>query len=261
MRRLADLPATAELVVIGAGVIGAATAFAARRAGIDAVVLEARPRGGRGDDGRGDRRLPRPAGRPGRARAGAGDGGGDGGLRGVHRAGPLRPGAGPRRAALADDDVGGAAGSARRSRISARSGSTASSCSTATRSARGSRSWPRRSSRRASGRTTACSTSASSRSACSSTCRSSRGCRVTGFDGRDVVTTRGTISAGACVIACGPMSGAVARARRRLAPDRRPSCATRSSCPTCPRCRSGRRWSSTRTPARTGGPRCAAPTR
>ena len=43
MRRLADLPATAELVVIGAGVIGAATAFAARRAGIDTVVLEARP--------------------------------------------------------------------------------------------------------------------------------------------------------------------------------------------------------------------------
>jgi hypothetical protein len=29
MRRLAELPATAELVVIGAGVIGAATAFAA----------------------------------------------------------------------------------------------------------------------------------------------------------------------------------------------------------------------------------------
>src|SRR3954454_19849582 len=42
MRRLAELPATAELVVIGAGVIGAATPFAARRAGIDAVVLEAR---------------------------------------------------------------------------------------------------------------------------------------------------------------------------------------------------------------------------
>ena len=36
------------------------------------------------------------------------------------------------------------------------------------------------------------------------------GCRVTGFDGLDVITTRGTISAGACVIACGPMSGAVA---------------------------------------------------
>lgn len=34
---------TAELVIVGAGVIGAATAFAARRAGIDAVVLEARP--------------------------------------------------------------------------------------------------------------------------------------------------------------------------------------------------------------------------
>ena len=43
MKRLAELPATAELVVIGAGVIGAATAFAARRAGIDTVVLEARP--------------------------------------------------------------------------------------------------------------------------------------------------------------------------------------------------------------------------
>ena len=43
MKRLAELPVTAELVVIGAGVIGAATAFAARRAGIDVVVLEARP--------------------------------------------------------------------------------------------------------------------------------------------------------------------------------------------------------------------------
>ena len=30
-------------MIVGAGVIGAATAFAARRAGIDAVVLEARP--------------------------------------------------------------------------------------------------------------------------------------------------------------------------------------------------------------------------
>ena len=37
------------------------------------------------------------------------------------------------------------------------------------------------------------------------------GCRVTGFDGLSVQTSRGTISAGACVIACGPMSGAVAR--------------------------------------------------
>ncbi len=36
-------PRTAEMVVIGAGVIGAATAFAARRAGIEPVVIEARP--------------------------------------------------------------------------------------------------------------------------------------------------------------------------------------------------------------------------
>ena len=35
-------------------------------------------------------------------------------------------------------------------------------------------------------------------------------CRVTGFDGLTVRTTLGPISAGACVIACGPMSGAVA---------------------------------------------------
>src|SRR5215217_709341 len=33
---------TAELVIVGAGVIGAATAFAARRAGLDPLVLEAR---------------------------------------------------------------------------------------------------------------------------------------------------------------------------------------------------------------------------
>ena len=37
------LPATAELVVIGGGVIGAATADAARRAGLRPLVLEARP--------------------------------------------------------------------------------------------------------------------------------------------------------------------------------------------------------------------------
>jgi glycine/D-amino acid oxidase-like deaminating enzyme len=36
------LPRTAELVIVGAGVIGAATAFAARRAGLDPLVLEAR---------------------------------------------------------------------------------------------------------------------------------------------------------------------------------------------------------------------------
>ncbi len=37
------LPATAELVIIGCGIIGAATADAARRAGIEPLVLEARP--------------------------------------------------------------------------------------------------------------------------------------------------------------------------------------------------------------------------
>jgi sarcosine oxidase subunit beta len=37
------LPATAELVIIGGGVIGAATADAARRAGLEPLVLEARP--------------------------------------------------------------------------------------------------------------------------------------------------------------------------------------------------------------------------
>jgi sarcosine oxidase subunit beta len=36
------LPRAAELVIVGAGVIGAATAFAARRAGLDPLVLEAR---------------------------------------------------------------------------------------------------------------------------------------------------------------------------------------------------------------------------
>jgi sarcosine oxidase, subunit beta len=37
------LPATAELVIVGGGVIGAATAHAARRAGIEPLVLEAKP--------------------------------------------------------------------------------------------------------------------------------------------------------------------------------------------------------------------------
>ena len=37
------LPASAELVIVGGGVIGAATADAARRAGIEPLVLEARP--------------------------------------------------------------------------------------------------------------------------------------------------------------------------------------------------------------------------
>jgi sarcosine oxidase subunit beta len=43
--RVSDvLPATADVVVVGAGVIGCATAFRAARAGLRAVVLDARPR-------------------------------------------------------------------------------------------------------------------------------------------------------------------------------------------------------------------------
>src|SRR5215470_10190304 len=43
--RTADLPpATADLVVVGAGVVGCATAFRAARAGLRTVVIDARPR-------------------------------------------------------------------------------------------------------------------------------------------------------------------------------------------------------------------------
>jgi glycine/D-amino acid oxidase-like deaminating enzyme len=38
-----DLPASADLVVIGGGIVGAATAFFARRAGLSVVLLEKRP--------------------------------------------------------------------------------------------------------------------------------------------------------------------------------------------------------------------------
>src|SRR5215210_8635825 len=42
--RVADaLPRSADLVVIGGGIVGAATAFYAARAGLDAVILEKRP--------------------------------------------------------------------------------------------------------------------------------------------------------------------------------------------------------------------------
>src|ERR671929_2136249 len=43
MRYVDPLPETAELVVVGGGIVGAATAFFAARAGIDVVLLEARP--------------------------------------------------------------------------------------------------------------------------------------------------------------------------------------------------------------------------
>src|SRR5438128_1643570 len=38
-----DLPRSADLVIIGGGIVGAATAFFAGRAGLRAVVLERRP--------------------------------------------------------------------------------------------------------------------------------------------------------------------------------------------------------------------------
>src|SRR5688500_19102469 len=38
-----ELPNTADLVVIGGGIVGAATAFFAARAGLDTVILEQRP--------------------------------------------------------------------------------------------------------------------------------------------------------------------------------------------------------------------------
>ena len=44
IRYLDDLPSSAELVVIGGGVVGAATAFYAARAGLRPLIVEARPR-------------------------------------------------------------------------------------------------------------------------------------------------------------------------------------------------------------------------
>src|SRR3954452_11027812 len=38
------LPSTADLVIVGAGIVGCATAFRAARAGLRTVVLDARPR-------------------------------------------------------------------------------------------------------------------------------------------------------------------------------------------------------------------------
>ena len=43
MNRLEAAPASAELVVIGGGVVGAATAFHASRAGLRPLIVEARP--------------------------------------------------------------------------------------------------------------------------------------------------------------------------------------------------------------------------
>ncbi len=44
IRYLDDLPSSADLVIVGGGVVGAATAFHAARAGLRSLLLEARPR-------------------------------------------------------------------------------------------------------------------------------------------------------------------------------------------------------------------------
>jgi len=44
LRATDRLPATADVVVVGAGVVGCATAFRAARAGLRTVVVDARPR-------------------------------------------------------------------------------------------------------------------------------------------------------------------------------------------------------------------------
>ena len=56
-----DLPRTADLVVIGGGIVGAATAFHASRAGLDVVVLERKPALCSLHHGRRGRRVPPPA--------------------------------------------------------------------------------------------------------------------------------------------------------------------------------------------------------
>lgn len=43
LRLVGELPRTADLVIVGGGIIGAATAWYAQRAGIDTLLLEARP--------------------------------------------------------------------------------------------------------------------------------------------------------------------------------------------------------------------------
>src|SRR5438067_13921172 len=43
MRRGSELPGSAELVVVGSGIVGAATAFFAARAGLRVLVVERRP--------------------------------------------------------------------------------------------------------------------------------------------------------------------------------------------------------------------------
>ena len=70
VRRLSDPPASAGLVVVGSGIVGAATAFFAARAGLDVVVARAPRADLRVHHRGGCRRLPPPA----RARGGAGAG-------------------------------------------------------------------------------------------------------------------------------------------------------------------------------------------
>jgi len=208
VRRLADLPATAELVVIGAGVIGAATAFAARRAGIDTVVLEARP-----------------------AAAAATTAAATGAYR-VQQDDPDEL-ALVRETVAAMEDFAEYTGQDRYDPAPVRAGLL----SLTTVDADGQRETvAHQRSIGVDGIELLDGDEARSRfpflapEVLSARFRQDDGlldqrqlalgllenvpvvlgCRVTAFDGREIVTTRGTISAGACVIACGPMSGVIA---------------------------------------------------
>ena len=211
MKRLAELPASAELVVIGAGVIGAATAFAARRAGIDVVVLEARP-----------------------AAAAATTAA----ATGVYRVQQDDPDelALVRETVAAMEDFAAFSGQDRYDPAPTRAGLL--SLTTTTEGAEQQRAvvehqrsigvdgvelldgdeirarFPFLAPAIVSGRFRAHDGLLDQRQLALGLLEHVpvvTGCRVTGFDGLVVTTTRGTISAGACVIACGPMSGAVAR--------------------------------------------------
>ena len=70
LRLVGELPRSADLVVIGGGIVGAATAFFASRAGLRRCCWR-RGRRWHADDARLDRRLPAPVRQPGGDRAGA----------------------------------------------------------------------------------------------------------------------------------------------------------------------------------------------
>ena len=154
------LPPTADLVVVGAGVVGCATAFRAARAGLRTVVLDARPRPATLTTPAATGAYPAPVRqrRGGRARPRGG--------RAVRATSPSGPGcrattsACARRATCSAPATRRAVDAPARARRppATRSGSTTSSCSTATRSGGASRTSRTRSSRPGSGPATGSST-------------------------------------------------------------------------------------------------------